>query len=71
MQAEMDTPVQNPKESVQSQTEASETKLHYLTEVNEQMFQQNLRLREYLEHCIYNGTVPTHGNYYHILREDK
>lgn len=71
LKAEIDLLMQGTTDSEQNQPEASETKLHYLTEVNEQMFQQNRRLRGYIEACIDNGEVPTHEAYYRVLREDE
>lgn len=49
---------------------AVENKLNNLTEVNEQMFQQNLRLRQFIEECIEVRTIPTSTMYYDVLRDD-
>ncbi|MEC5425008.1 hypothetical protein QGM71_16085 [Virgibacillus sp. C22-A2] len=54
--------LQQPQDSV--------NKVSYLTEINEQMFRQNVRLREYIEGCIQTKTVPTQEKYYQVLQED-
>ncbi|MCT8140023.1 hypothetical protein H1D32_21440 [Anaerobacillus sp. CMMVII] len=41
-------------DSTQNLNQPSHVKVEYLTAANEQMFQQNQRLREYIEACI-NG----------------
>ncbi|WP_164215123.1 hypothetical protein [Virgibacillus sp. YIM 98842] len=45
----------------------SENKVHHLTEVNEEMFRQNVRLRELIEYCIAEKEVPTQEKYYEAL----
>jgi predicted ribosome quality control (RQC) complex YloA/Tae2 family protein len=53
-------------------TTASPTsnKLIYLTEVNEQMFQQIVRLRQLIEYCMEARSVPTHAQYLQALKGD-
>ncbi|MBM7542361.1 hypothetical protein [Amphibacillus cookii] len=45
-------------------------KISYLQEVNEHMFQQNKRLRLFIEQCIDKGTVPEKATYYQALKPD-
>ena len=44
-------------------------KVNHLTEINEEMFQQNVRLRELIENCIAENEVPTQKKYYEALLE--
>ncbi|MFD2043538.1 hypothetical protein ACFSTA_04025 [Ornithinibacillus salinisoli] len=55
--------------SSMNHSSSSTDKLDYLQEVNEQMFQQNLRLRNLIEKCIEENVVPTHEKYYDALKE--
>lgn len=43
-------------------------KLLYLTEINEEMFQQLIRLRNFIEECIEDNIVPSHQKYYLALK---
>ncbi|WP_096201829.1 hypothetical protein [Bacillus sp. FJAT-45350] len=45
-------------------------KIEYLTSANEQMVQQNQRLREYIENVIDKNEVPTKEDYFRALRGD-
>ncbi|MCZ0703777.1 putative RNase H-like nuclease (RuvC/YqgF family) [Natronobacillus azotifigens] len=51
------------------QSPVLDSKIHHLTEVNEQMFQQNVRLREFIENCVTTHKVPTQAGYYDALKE--
>jgi len=42
---------------------------NYLKEVNEQMFQQNMRLREFIETCMEKQKIPDLNGYYEALKE--
>lgn len=71
LRLEMDVTVKNAVESVKSnQSAPSGDKVNYLQEVNEQMFQQNVRLRELIEICIQEQVVPTQEEYYLALKEE-
>ncbi|WP_018933163.1 hypothetical protein [Gracilibacillus lacisalsi] len=71
LQAELDITIKKTLDSRQQQSAPDLTKMTYLQEVNEQMFQQNVRLRNLIEKCIERSSVPTQENYYKALREDK
>lgn len=43
-------------------------KLLRLTEVNEEMFQQLVRLRNFIEECIEQNIVPSNQTYYFALK---
>ncbi|MBU8906377.1 hypothetical protein [Desertibacillus haloalkaliphilus] len=45
-------------------------KVDYLTAANEQMFQQNQRLREFIQESLESGEVPTKEGYVRALRGD-
>lgn len=47
-----------------------EIKLHYLKSVNDQMFNQNQRLRNYIEQLIREQKKPTQAGYYQALKGD-
>ena len=51
-----------------TETDLSDDKVKYLTEVNEQMFKQNRRLRALIEHCVEAQTIPTHQEYSRALQ---
>lgn len=51
----------------QQQPAISVEKINHLTEVNEEMFRQNVRLRELIEYCIASNAVPTQEKYYEAL----
>lgn len=53
------------------QSAISGEKINHLTEVNEEMFRQNVRLRELIEHCIDENRVPTQEEYYRSLMAAK
>jgi wobble nucleotide-excising tRNase len=59
-------------QSTRMNTTASPTsnKISYLTEVNEQMFQQTVRLRQLIEYCMEARAVPTHAQYLQALKGD-
>lgn len=61
--------VENLSSSSIEQSPVLDSKVHYLTEVNEQMFQQNVRLRQFIENCITTHKVPTQAGYYDALKE--
>ncbi|MBM4765223.1 hypothetical protein [Bacillus sp. B15-48] len=48
--------------------DSQEGKVRILTEVNEQMFQQNKRLRQFIEYCIEENVVPTQQEYLKALQ---
>ncbi|MUK88554.1 hypothetical protein GMD78_09145 [Ornithinibacillus sp. L9] len=71
LKVELDLSIKKTLESLTTnQGFAGNEKINYLQEVNEQMFQQNLRLRNLIEKCIQNHIVPTQDQYYEALRED-
>ncbi len=55
----------------QDKANVEEGKIKYLTDVNEQMFKQNIRLRQFIENCIETQTIPDHKGYYEALRGDE
>ncbi|AST90748.1 MULTISPECIES: hypothetical protein [Sutcliffiella] len=70
LQLEIDQLEQRTKIVSQTEGFGNETKLNYLTEVNEQLFQQNVRIRQMIERCIDTNTVPTHEEYLKVLQGD-
>lgn len=42
-----------------------------LRQINEQMFQQNVRLREFVAGCIQAEAVPTQEDFYTVLQEEE
>jgi hypothetical protein len=55
------------KKEKQGNANGSGVKVNHLTEVNEEMFRQNVRLRELIEQCIAENEVPTQEKYYTAL----
>ncbi|WP_138416298.1 V-type ATPase 116kDa subunit family protein [Aquibacillus sediminis] len=70
LQAELDLALKKTVESAQQTAAPELNKVNYLQEVNEQMFQQNVRLRELIEKCMDTNTVPTQDMYYQALKEN-
>ncbi|MFE8700143.1 hypothetical protein ACFYKX_05830 [Cytobacillus sp. FJAT-54145] len=56
--------------TINSEASTDNRKITYLTEANEQMFQQLIRLRQLIENCIESNEVPTHTQYYEALKGD-
>jgi hypothetical protein len=59
------------KKNKQDNFNISGEKVNHLTEINEEMFRQNVRLRELIEYCIAENEVPTQKKYYEALLEAK
>jgi FtsZ-binding cell division protein ZapB len=57
-------PVSSPTQEYQ---QPANSKIEYLTAANEQMFQQNQRLREYIERCISGETTLDQKGYLRAL----
>ena len=49
----------------------TDSKHKYLKEVNEQLFQQNVRIRQLIETCIENNMVPSHRDYLRALQPEE
>ncbi|WP_163970570.1 hypothetical protein [Oceanobacillus halotolerans] len=71
MQLDMEEMMQTNILTSQRSSASTSQKVEYLTEVNEEMFQQNVRLREFIEDCIEAEVVPTRQQYYDMLRQDR
>jgi len=57
------------KKDEQNYSHVTGEKVNHLTEINEEMFRQNVRLRELIENCIAENKVPTQKKYYEMLLE--
>ena len=53
------------------ESNSTDSKQKYLTEVNEQLFQQNVRIRQLIETCIENNQVPSHRDYLRALQPEE
>ncbi|MFA1819133.1 hypothetical protein ACDX78_02825 [Virgibacillus oceani] len=63
LQSEIDMIMKKDKQAVTGE------KVNHLTEINEEMFRQNVRLRELIENCIAQNEIPTQKKYYEALLE--
>lgn len=66
LQSEIDLIMKKDK---QDHSHVNSEKVNYLTEINEEMFRQNARLRYLIENCIAGNEVPTQKKYYEALLE--
>ncbi|WP_139311182.1 hypothetical protein [Bacillus sp. MRMR6] len=57
-------------ERINISSSPASNKTTYLTEVNEQMFQQIVRLRQLIEYCMEARAIPTHAQYLQALKGD-
>jgi FtsZ-binding cell division protein ZapB len=68
VQAEVDAIMKKIRNSSDQPVQSDDRKVSYLAEVNEEMFQQNFRLRQLIERCVEEKLIPTQDEYYKALK---